>query len=172
MYKKLEILWAELIKDAGRKFNRDKNIVVNKNKYIDFQNVFENMYDKIKKENMRTEVVYLDRHKVAAIIIYSIVKTRVIEYKESTDNKEFLGNYQFALSAGLSYMQYELNQILNEEGKTPIKKLVFPEVMNGPQDYKNSVINMLYFADKEGNFNILELANMFFLLEQFNMLQR
>lgn len=172
MYKKLQLLWNEMIKDVERNIEKDENIIVNKDKYIEFQNVFEKMYDKIKNENMQNEVLYLDRHKVAAIIIYSIVKIKVVEYGVSAEGKEFLGNYQLAFSAGLSYLQYELNQKLNEKEITPIKKFLFPEVMYGTLCYKDNVINMLFFSDKESNLNILELANMLFLLEQFNLLQK
>ena len=115
------------------------------------------------------EVVFLDRHKVTSIIIYTVIKTKIIEYKKSDHNRVFLGNYYLALSAGLSYLQYELNQVLKKQGKPPIDKISFPDVMYGKLSYKKNLISILYSSDLEDNLNIMDLANIMFLLEQFNL---
>ena len=121
---------------------------------------------------MMGKVVFLDRHKVTSIIICSVIKTRVIEYQIPDDNRVFLGNYYLALSAGLSYLQYELNQVLREQRKPLIDKISFPDVMYGKLSYKENLISMLYFSDREGNLNVLALANIIFLLEQFNLFKK
>lgn len=169
MLKKIQTLWAEMIKEAECESKKDENIIVHKDRSIVFQETFEQLYNKIKRTNMVGEVVFLDKHKVTSIIICSVVKTRVIEYQISDDNRVFLGNYYLALSAGLSYLQYELNQVLREQRKPLIDKISFPDVMYGKLSYKENLIRMLYFSDKDGNLNILALANIIFLLEQFNI---
>lgn len=171
MYAKLETLWNEMIKEVECNSETDENVILNKEKKIVFQKIFEEIYNKIKNQNMRDEVIFLDRHKVAAIVICSIIKTKVFEYRMTDENKVFLGNYCLALSAGLSYLQYELNQALQEEGKLPIKKIGFPDVMYGKSSYKENLVNMLYFSDLEDSLNVLGLANIMFLLEQINLLQ-
>lgn len=169
MLKKLQTLWVEMIKEAECESKKDEKIIVHKDRSIVFQETFEQLYNKIKKTYMVGEVVFLDKHKVTSIIICSVIKTRVIEYQISDDNRVFLGNYYLALSAGLSYLQYELNQVLREQSKPLIDKISFPDVMYGKLNYKENLIRMLYFADKDGNLNILALANIIFLLEQFNI---
>lgn len=172
MYAKLETLWNEMIKEAECSSKADENIILNKERKMIFQKIFEEIYDKIKSKNMRNEVVFLDRHKVAAIIICSVIKTKIIECRSIDDNKVFLGNYWLALSAGLSYLQYELNQMLQEQGKLPIKEIIFPDIMYGKSSYKENLINMLYYSDLEDSLNVLELANIMFLLEKINLLQK
>lgn len=166
------MLWVEMIKEAECESKKDENITVHKDRSIVFQDTFEHLYNKIKRTNMMGEVVFLDRHKVTSIIICSVIKTRVMEYQISDDNRVFLGNYYLALSAGLSYLQYELNQVLREQGKPLIDKISFPDVMYGKLSYKENFISMLYFSDREGNLDVLALANIIFLLEQFNLFKK
>lgn len=172
MLKKLQMLWVEMIKEAECESKKDENITVHKDRSIVFQDTFEHLYNEIKRTNMMGDVVFLDRHKVTSIIICSVIKTRVMEYQISDDNRVFLGNYYLALSAGLSYLQYELNQVLREQGKPLIDKISFPDVMYGKLSYKENFISMLYFSDREGNLNVLALANIIFLLEQFNLFKK
>lgn len=171
MYAKLETLWNEMLKEAERSRKMNTNIIFNNERKMIFQKIFEEIYNKIKSQYMRNEVSFLDRHKVAAIIICSIIKTKVLECRIIDENEVFLGNYYLALSAGLSYLQYELNQMLQEKGKLPIKKIVFPDTMYGKLSYKENLISMLYFSDLEDSLNVLGLANIMFLLEQINLLQ-
>lgn len=170
MPNKIQVLWIEMLKEAERERKKDKDIIVCKDRRIIFKETFEHLYKKIMETNMTGEVVFLDRHKVAAIIICAVIKTKVMEYKVSDDNHVFLGNYYLALSAGLSYLQYELNLVLREQRKPLVDKISFPNVIHGKLDYKENLISMLYFSDKEGNLNVLALANIIFLLEQFNLL--
>lgn len=172
MYAKLETLWNEMIKEAEHSSKTDENIILNRERKMVFQKIFEEMYNKIKSQNMRDEVMFLDRHKVAAIIICSVIKTKIFECRIIDEKEVFLGNYYLALSAGLSYLQYELNQMLQEKGKLPIEKIIFPDVMYGKLSYKENLINMLYFSDLEDSLNVLGLANIMFLLEQINLLQK
>lgn len=172
MLNKLQTLWVEMIKEAECESKKDKNIIVHKDRNIVFQETFEHLYNKIRRTNMMGKVVFLDRHKVTSIIICSVIKTRVIEYQIPDDNRVFLGNYYLALSAGLSYLQYELNQVLREQRKPLIDKISFPDVMYGKLSYKENLISMLYFSDREGNLSVLALANIIFLLEQFNLFKK
>lgn len=54
-----------------------------------FQKMIEKIYNKIKSQNMRDEVVFLDRHKVAAIIICSVIKTKDFECRMIDENEFF-----------------------------------------------------------------------------------
>ena len=171
MLKKLQTLWVEMIKEAERENKMDQNIIVHKDRSAIFQDNFEHLYNKVKRTNMIREVVFLDRHKVTSIIICSVIKTQVMDYQISDDNRVFLGNYHLALSIGLSYLQYEMNQMLRRQGKPLINKISFPDVAYGNSSYKENLISMLYFSDKDGNLNVLNLSHTIFLLEKFNFLK-
>ena len=172
MQAKLQTLWDDMLKAVDCDKKRDKNIIVHRERADEFNRTFHELYSKTMKQNMAQDVIFLDRHKVAAIIILSIIKSEILEYRDVTDNKVFLGNYHLALSTGLSYMQYELNQVLREKGESIIKKYDFPDVMHGKSSYKENLINMLYFSDKEENLSVLSLANIMFMIETYNLLRR
>lgn len=171
MVAKLQTLWDELLKQAEIVRAQDENIIINKDRSLVFQKNFEEFYDTIKDQNMTKEVVFLDRHKVASIIICAVIKTKVLEYKILEENKVFLGNYHLALSAGLSYLQYELNQILKESGKLPINRFTFPNALYGDKSYKDNLICKLCFSYEKNGLNVLDLADIMFLLEYINLLQ-
>lgn len=172
MFARLQTLWDEMIRLAECDREKDKNIIINTGKKLVFQEIFEESYNNIKDRYMTNEVVFLDRHKVASIIIYTIIKTKILEYQIIDENKVFLGNYYLALSAGLSYLQYELNQILQGKGELPIDKFIFPSVMYGKKSYIDNLISMLCFSDEENGLDILALSNIMFLLEYFNLLHK
>ena len=65
---------------------------------------------------MEESVDNLDRHKVAAVIIISILKTIDIEYNNLPKTKVLWGKQTVAVNIGLNYMCGELNKILAENG--------------------------------------------------------
>lgn len=168
MYKKINLLWNQIIKHLEN-VNND-GITINKNSYALFENVFCEMYDHVKNVYMDKSVNYLDRHKVGAIIIYSLLRVPVINYISEKADEIEIKKYQLALSAGLSYMQYELNhsRVINHE--KPIDKYTFPPIMYGDISYKDNLIRLLYFEDKEKNYNVLSLAHLLFFIETYSLL--
>ena len=169
MNNKLDTLWSEMIRNAKGKQSNDNNIIVYEDKKDVFFDFFNHTYTDFKQKYMSDKVVYLDRHKVAAILIYSVIKTKIMEYRIKDDNSLFLENYYLAFSAGLSYMQYEANLAYKSQNKPVISKFQFPDVLCGNKSYKEYVISMLYAADEENNLNIFQLANILFLLEINNI---
>lgn len=170
MYKKLDLLWQKMIQDMEHVNKQHKNIVIRKDKYLDFKNEFERMYNDVKNIYMNNSVEFLDRHKVSAIIMCSIINTKIVEDSIKVSDKEFVTNYQLAISAGLSYMLYELNHQLITQNKKTMNKFLFPQVMYGKLSYKENLMRMLYFSDKDNNMNILSIANLLFLLENYNII--
>ncbi len=118
---------------------------------------------------MKDDVVYLDRHKVAAILIYAVIETQIMEYRIKDESQVFLDNYYLAFSTGMSYMQYEANLSYVEQNKPFISKFRFPDVLFGNKRYLEHIISMLYAADIDNNLNLFELANILFLLEIYNI---
>lgn len=71
MFAKLEVLWQKMILSAQS--NYADNSIINKNKYDTFLKYFREKYGETKRKYMNKEVVLLDIHKVAAIIMYSVI---------------------------------------------------------------------------------------------------
>ncbi len=168
-YEKLKGLWDEMVINAEKFQRTDANIIVNKDRYSLFEKIFLDEYDDVKKQSMDSSVKYLDRHKVAAIIVISIIKANFLEYSSENKNKQFILPYQFAFSAGLSYMQYEYNHELIAAGKKTIECFSFPPTLCGDK-YLDYMVRVLFDNDKRNDMNILNMANTFFLIETFNKL--
>lgn len=135
-------------------------------KKTDFEHIFHSKYSDVMNRYMTKEVTNLDRHKVAAILIYSVIKVRALEYRDKTQIcKE---NYQLAISLALSYILYEGNLYRKAQGQKLLERIEFPDVYNGDKDYKNLLLSTLEMLDAEDNINILQLANMLLLIERFN----
>ena len=129
-------------------------------------------YQNIKHSYMHSNVEFLDRHKIAAVIIYAIVETKVLKPKVNYINNVYIGNYKLAISAGLSYMQYELNHELIRQDMKPIDQFIFPDTINGNKSYLEYLVNLLYLTEKENELSLLYLlylANIFFLIEQYTL---
>ena len=167
MYKKLETLWRMIIDEANG--IKDQEIIV-MNNYELFLDNFKLLYSSLKKEYMSPEVEFLDRHKVAAIIIYSVINANVLNSKSSSNETIYIDNYRLAISAGLSYMQYELNHYLSTNNKKTIEKFSFPDVTSGNKTYLEHLINLLYISkEKDCMYNLLTMANILFLIEKYTL---
>lgn len=136
-----------------------------------FSKKFQQTYFDIKKKYMKPDVIALDRHKVAAIIICTIIEEDIVKpTKEIDKNTIFLGSEMIALSVGLSYMQRSLNDILSE---LSIPKIIngyyMPTAMACQTDYFDIMARNLYFSRKSYVLNPLDLADKLFLIEYLTL---
>lgn len=166
MNSKLDQFWNQMIMYANSVQSVNKDIIIHGERKKDFEDIFHAKYSEVMDIYMSKDVVNLDRHKVAAVLIYSIIKVRMMEYRNKTQIcKE---NYQLAISLALSYIVYEGNLYRKERGQEPLERIKFPEVYNGDKDYKNLLLCTLEMLDINDDINVLQLANMMLLLERFN----
>lgn len=136
---------------------------------------FEKYYNFIKANVMYDNVQELDRHKLTAIIICSIIKAdplnSILPYKEN--EYIFDGNEKIAVDIGLSYMNTSLKQLLsnrlNEERK--FKDFIFPVASMCDTKYISIMCRNLYYAKKYFELNPIDMANTLFLLEYITLLQ-
>ena len=118
----------------------------------------------------------LDRHKVCACYIYSIVKTHIIENTlfDEDDKKYLYINEKIAISVGLSLLRAFIirnaksNADMAQTKRNDILDRVadgirIPECNHG--NYIDNFASELYHTYLEGTYNILSLANTLFLLE-------
>lgn len=144
-------------------------IQLNEGSYDVYKEKFNYWYYKIKNDYMKQDVNFLDRHKVAGIIIVSILQSNIITCTEPVKaNKIFIGQHLIAGSVGITYMQDRLNEQLIEKGKQPVERIWMPEcIFSCDVPYFDIFCRNLYFAEieKEWGLNPLEIAKELFLLE-------
>ena len=151
-------------------FHNDKKEEFNslyKEKYMDVMNMF-----------MTDDTSELDSHKQAALITICCLQLNIIEYpKISSDNNDelFIIPQMIAIGVGLSYMLQCLNELLRVKNiKKQISQYYFPIALACNTPYEKIICRILYFEQNHiGNmeFNVLELADRYFLLEYLNLLQ-
>lgn len=146
----------------------DKTIEVDLSVKDDYKENFKRLYD-IVVQYMESKENPLDRHKIASIIMISIIQTDVI--KSLRKEGVFVGKYILATEVGLSYMLGELNDKLECKGVQRLEKYIFPKAMSCPTDYFRIFYRNLYYAhnNKEWNLNPLDIAERLFLLEYITL---
>lgn len=169
MTSKLELVWNNLVSHVKILAQNNHSIIVKETIYNEFENTVHNMYFDLLKKAMGQNVKYLDRHKVAAIIIVALIDIRVIECREDESESSMRLLYQTAFSSGLSYMLYELNHDRLSNGKDAISQYVFPHQMFGDDSYCENAVKMLCFSRDNLDGSILLLANILFLIEAYTL---
>lgn len=131
---------------------------------------------------MKSDVERLDRHKVTACYIFSIIKSEIFDYDYSIkSDKIYVVKEQLAISIGLKILQYF---ITSEYGRDNKKKspeeykrdlkifkngFIFPEEYDiGHGKYRNNFAIELYYTYQNENYNILSLSHSLYLLELYN----
>lgn len=140
-----------------------------------FNRNFDHFYNYIKFNVMYDNVQELDRHKLAAIIICSIIKSKVLQVipPYSEDQYVFDGNEKIAVNIGLSYMSSALKQLLSSEPEEAKKfsDFIFPKASMCDTDYISILCRNLCFAQKHYELNPIDLANTLFLIEYITLIQ-
>lgn len=167
----IESVW-ESIKKAQQLYSEEQNIKfdVSEIKKDSFSKNFQNAYDAMKENYMSEDVVALDRHKVAALIICTIIEEKIVTYTNLDKDQIFLGAEMIALSVGLSYMQRSLNDRLQE---LSINKRItgyhMPTAMACKTDYFDIFARNLYFSKTRYILNPLDIADKLFLIEYLTL---
>lgn len=161
------------ITSQGAQMMKDEcgEVTYNKKSKEYFGKTFESLYVYIANEYMRCPDEPLDRHKVAAITIISIIKADVVTSDYSSEDNIFFGNYTLATDSGLQYMLSELNKRLHEKGMRQVERYYFPIAMACETDYYRIFYRNLYFANnnEKWNLNPLDIAERLFLLEYMTL---
>ena len=118
MRQMVEKIWELLECNIKEMNKKSQDVILNYEAHDRFYDYFKELYAEIKKNYMKNEVKNLDRHKVSGIIIVTIIKSDVIQYKgKMEENYIFFGKYVIATSVAITYMQDRLNEkILDWEG--------------------------------------------------------
>lgn len=133
-----------------------------------------------REEYMQDPEKLADRHKIVACYIFAILKSNLLTSslsQEYGDEKHLLLNERLAFCFGMTLLRALIrgnaNQLSNQDIKKAVLKafndeLLFPQTNHGI--YKDNFLLQLYYTKKEGNYNILALANSLYLIESYNLI--
>lgn len=164
-------LVCKAVEQECKRFQRqDSSIIFNKENFQIFSDLFKRHYDDIMNRFMRDTRV-LDAHKQAAIIIISILESKVVEHRP--EGKISIVAELIAINVALSYMIERLNEKLSKKHITKIEKYSLPIAIACDTPYIEIMSRILYYEQTEADmsFNILELSDRLFLIEYMNLLE-
>lgn len=133
-----------------------------------------------REEYMNNPEKLADRHKITACYIYAILKADILHCslsKELGDDMNLLLNERLALCFGMTLLRALIRgnakELKDEEMKEKVlnafeDEMFFPKTNHG--DYKQNLLFQLYYTKKEGNYNILALADSMFFIENHNLI--
>lgn len=116
----------------------------------------------------------LDRHKISAVIICSVLHNDILgvtaKKRSEYSDEVFLANEKIAINIAMSYMYEEL-KIAFAEGEVPyeslFEKYLFPRPYSCERNYDEVICRDLYYTKKHYKLNPLTIANLLFLLEDY-----
>lgn len=125
---------------------------------------------------MTDDTVVLDSHKQAALLTICCLQLNIIEYSEipQDDDELHIIPQMIAVNVGLSYMLQCLNDLLQiKKINKRIERYYFPIALACSTKYEKIMCRILFQEqhEKDLDFNVLELADRYFLLEYINLLQ-
>lgn len=157
----------DLLKEEYSKYSKENpNFKFDDSRKDDFRQIFTEKYNGIIRKYMDESVKYLDRHKVAALIIISLLEINAISYETLDEDCIFIGAELLALKVGLAYMVEKLNEKLHTKGiDKKIEKFIFPNAQSCSTSYMDIMCRNLYYSKTDYKLNPLDLADRLFLVE-------
>jgi len=122
----------------------------------------------------------IDRHKVASVMLYSIVINKPFELKLLPSQKEvrssaLLANEILALNVALAIVWSFLLEDATEKSNS-IKHEIFKNGFIYPEcqhdDYPTHIYKMLYYAKYNNHYDIFAFSHILFLIEAYTELKR
>lgn len=169
-------VWNAILDECSKMMEKDSALVMYHDSETLFHENFTYYYTLIVDKFMKSYDKHLDRHKIAAVIICSILKSEILGISCNHTGTEtiddiFLANEKLALNIALSDMYQRLVSEC-EEGKLPYNEVfptyVFPTPLSCDRDYTEVICRDLYFCKKYFELDPLSIANFLFLLEAYS----
>lgn len=169
-------IWNAVLDQCGKMMETDTSIVMYTDSEQLFHQNFNYYYSFIVDKFMKLPDEHLDRHKIASIIICSILKSNVLGIACGSENTQtiddiFLANEKLAFNVALSYMHQKLIEEF-KLGKIPFEgiydKYIFPKPLSCDREYTEVICRDLYFAKKYFELDPLSIANFLFFLEEYS----
>ncbi len=130
-------------------------------------------YDQYKDKYLKDEVEFLDRHKMAAILVVEGIKCNVMvpSQGENVDSsKLFVGCEKILLLAAVDYLLAHMNRCFIANDLKKIDTFIYPNAFTCKTKFVDVLSRTLYYSHTDFSLNIMELAEKFFLLEYITIL--
>jgi len=164
-------IWNLFSREYTKYYRKNSMLLLHSDKEDKFKTIFKKHYKHIMETYMADTVKNLDRHKVAAIIIISLIEVYPLEINELDDKYIFVGNELIALKTGLAYMLKEINEkFIEKKADYKLKEFIFPEAQSCNTSYMDIMCRNLYYSNKHYVLNPLDLADRLFLIEYITLL--
>lgn len=154
------------------------NINFYETKEDDYIEMVNNKYKYYKNNYLKEDVEYLDRHKMAAILVVCGIKCKIIDSGETgktiEEGKIDICTQKLLLLAAFDYLLEIINLKLESKEADSIEKIndiSFPEAFTCSTPFIDILSRTLYYAEKNYVLNEMELAEKFFLLEYISILK-
>lgn len=174
LYPIINETWATLKKTCQRYMKKDHFLCFAEDGFTSFCKEFETLYSAIMKQYMRANVLELDRHKMASVMIISCINAKLISYQPEKVPKKmiFLGAEMIATEVALSWMLEGLNEALKENGvRSQIDHYVMPTAFACDTPYFEIFSRNLLYAKNNYVLNPLDISDKLFLLEYITLLE-
>ena len=169
-------LWNKILENASKISTVDEDIVLYRDSEKLFKDNFIYYHELVSEKYMKNSEEELDRHKIAAITICSILAASVLGIKQSAASKyaeqnNFLANEKLALNTALSYMHSELlKEIASGEALEVITKYQFPKPRSCNRAFDEVWCRDLYFSKKYFSLNPINIAKDLFVIEEYTFM--
>ena len=172
MRKTIEFAWKAIEAECKRFQKNDSSIQFHKEKFDDFDKIFRERYHSIMDRFMK-ETTELDSHKQAAIITISALEAEIVQ-QDVSEGQISIVPQLIAINVGLSYMNDRLNDVLSKKRLGRIGRYILPVAIACDTPYIEIMSRILYYeqTQEDMSFNVLELADRFFLLEYINLMDK
>lgn len=167
--------WVEIENAYKQYHEKYPTLEFRYDKFDDFSNLFITKYEDIMDRFMKEDTEALDAHKQAALLTVCCLELKIVEHKIDDPEKISIIPQLIAINVGLSYMLDCLNAKLFENGIIKkIEEYYFPVAIACETPYMEIMCRILYHeqTEQDMSFNVLELADRYFLLEYITLLQR
>lgn len=181
MQKTVDAIWDAILEGVKNLQEGSDKIILYNDAKIVFEENFNYYYSTISEKFMEKDAASkekqhpLDRHKTAAIIVCSILKSQVVgvsqKFLSECKDQEFLGNEKLAFEVALSYMYSELKNDF-KKGYVPYESLfdeyVFPQPYSCMRNYGEVICRDICFSAPVYGLNPLLFANLMFFIEDYS----
>lgn len=125
----------------------------------------------IRRYFMNLESKPLDRHKIGAVMMYAILKSRPFHVSKTVralPSQLLMANEYLAFYVALNIVElYKMDDTRSNKDKTIGYHLILPDTYHA-DEYVENVCKALYYVKNPDNFDIFAYANILFLLEKYS----
>lgn len=167
-------IWDTIEKNFQQYKGSYPDLIIRTDRKSKFSELYKKRYQDTMDRFMVEETTALDSHKQAALLTICCLESNIIEHPLDNDDEISIIPQIIAINAGLSFMLRCLNNLLEKKKiKKQIEQYYFPVAIACDTPYLEIMCRILYHEQHEQDmdFNVLELADRFFLIEYINLLQ-